>query len=149
VFWKLEHIMIDEKPYTPFARPRNGIEARAQEQVLYGFRTQGGHRSRVHELLGDAYKACPTCAGTGFYGTYGGMGWRYCPACRGLGSVLAISLEELDRRRKQIIDRYPGSAIANWRPYRPIRLPVVDLYTGIVLEADYPEPNIRQLELAL
>lgn len=141
--------MIDDKPHSPFAKPRNGIEARAQEQVLYGFRTWGAHRKMVFELLRDAYITCPTCGGTGFYGTYGGMGWRYCPACRGLGNVLVISLQELERRRRLIIDRYPGSAIAKWRPYQPIRLPVVKLDTGIVLEADYPEPKIRQLELAL
>jgi hypothetical protein len=103
--------MIDDKPYSQFARLRNGFEARARVQALYGFRTQGAH---------------------------GGM-----------GVVLAISLEELEQRRRLILDRYPGSAIANWRPYRPIRLPVVDLSTGIVLEADYPEPKIKQLELAI
>lgn len=149
VYWKLESIMSDDKTYSPFARPRNGIEARARWQVLYGFRTQGGHYHIVYDLLGDIYDTCPTCGGTGLYGTYGGMGWRNCPKCRGLGVALTVSLEELHRLRKQIIDRYPGSAIPNWRPYQPIRLPVVDLYTGFVLEADYPEPNIRQLELAL
>jgi hypothetical protein len=134
--------------YSPYALPRTDDEARAYYQALYGFRTQGAHLGLVRQLLGDAHHACPTCKGAGLYGTYGGLGALNCPACRGLGVAYTISLDELEKRRRQIIDRYPGAAIPNWQPYRPIRLPVVDPATGIVFDAAPGGPEPIQLELA-
>lgn len=141
--------MSANKPFSPYARPATGIDVRARYQALYGFRAQGAHMGLVKQLLGSVICTCPTCEGTGLHGTYGGMGWRTCPDCRGLGEAYTISLEELERRRRLIIDRYPGSAIPNWRPYRPIRLPVVALDTGIVIDAVPFEPEPVQLELAI
>jgi hypothetical protein len=86
-------------------------------------------------LLKGITRECITCKGTGIYGTYGGMGWRACPACHGFGVVYNIRLEELQSLRLLVLDKFPDAVPKNWGPYVPIRCPVQNLMSGEMIDA--------------
>jgi hypothetical protein len=122
----------------------------ARNQALTGFKPIGPHTGLVRDLLGDVTAPCLECGGTGLSGSYGGMGWRACPACHGFGVVYAISLEELQARRQKVLESYLEAGISNWRPGVPIRCPVQDLATGEIIDAcatSAPEPVQGELPL--
>jgi len=121
--------------FSPWAKPRGMYHAMARYQALKGFKPVGPHRSLADSLLSNVTDTCTACGGTGLHGTYGAMGWRICPVCHGLGEVYRISLEELQARRQQVLDRYPDAAPPGWRPADPISCPVQELATGRMIDA--------------
>ena len=135
---------------SPWAKPRGMIAAMAREQAFTGLKPVGPHRSLADILLHDLTGTCATCGGTGLHGSYGSMGWLACPECHGLGETYPISLDELQARRRQVLERFPDAAAPGWRPGYPIRCPVQDLATGLILDACPPrEEDPVQLELAI
>ena len=121
--------------FSPWAKPRNMFQAMARYQALKGLKPVGPHRTLADSLLKNITCKCDTCGGTGLYGTYGGLGWRVCPACQGLGETYRISLDELQALRRQVLDRYPDAAPPGWRPADPISCPVQELATGRMIDA--------------
>lgn len=121
--------------FSPGAKPRNMFQAMARYQALKGFKPVGPHRTLADSLLKNITCKCDTCNGTGLHGTYGGMGWRICPVCHGLGEAYCITLDELQSLRQQVLDRYPDAAPPNWRPGYPIPCPELEMATNLIISA--------------
>jgi hypothetical protein len=135
---------------SPWARPRGVIPAMARYQAFTGLKPVGPHRSLADTLLHDLTRPCATCGGTGLHGSYGSLGWLACPECHGLGATWRISLDEVQARRMQVLERFPDAAAPGWRPGHPIRCPVQDLATGLILDAcPQREDDPVQLELPI
>jgi hypothetical protein len=120
---------------SPWVKPRGMHQAMARYQALKGLKPVGPHRTLADSLLQNITCKCGTCGGTGLHGTYGGMGWRICPVCHGLGEAYSITLEELQALRQQVLDRYPDAATPGWRPGNPISCPVQDIAASLMLDA--------------
>lgn len=120
---------------SPWAKPVGKIPTLARYQALMGLKPLGRHITLAESLLKDITCTCPTCNGTGLYGTYGALGWLACPTCHGLGGAYRISLEELQALRQQVLDRYPEAGVPGWRPGYPIRCPVLAMDTGLIIDA--------------
>lgn len=125
------------------------IETFARYQVTFGFRFEGPHRALVEQLLGDVVESCYACGGHGLAGTYGGMGLLACPLCHGTGSIYTIDLQELERRRQQVLKAYPEAGIPGWQPYKTFNSPGLKLDTGEVIELCPDPQGFEQLELPL
>lgn len=121
--------------FSPLAKPRGMHQIMARYQALRGLKPVGPHRPLADCLLKDITCKCPTCNGTGLHGTYGGLGWRVCPACHGMGETYRISLDELQALRQQVLGRYPDAAPPGWRPGHPIACPVQEIATSLMLDA--------------
>jgi hypothetical protein len=141
-----EKPMTTRKTISPWAKPRGRFEIMAAYQAICGFKPTGPHTVLVRELMRNITVPCPQCGGTGLDGTYGGLGWRACPACHGLGKVYAITPAELEKRRQKVLAQYPEAGVSNWRPGIPARCPVQNLKTGEILDA-CPPLDEEQLEL--
>lgn len=85
--------------YSPWAKPFGKIPIQARYQALTWLKPEGPHASLANKLLKNITHTCEACAGTGLHGTYGGLGWRICPACHGFGEAYAITLDELQALR--------------------------------------------------
>lgn len=120
--------------FSPWAKPRGMYHAMARYQALNGLKPVGPHRQLAGSLLNNVTETCMTCGGTGLHGTYGGMGWRICPACHGPGEVYSISLDELQALRQQVLERYPDAAPESWIPAQPISCPAQELATGQIID---------------
>ena len=121
--------------FSPWAKPRGLFQMMARYQALKGLKPLGPHRPLADSLLRNITCKCSTCNGTGLHGTYGGMGWRVCPTCRGMGEAYRITLDELQVLRKQVLDSYPDAAPPGWRPSYPIACPVQEMATSVMLDA--------------
>lgn len=95
---------------SPWAKPVGKIPTLARYQALMGLKPLGRHIALAESLLKDITCMCPTCNGTGLYGTYGALGWLACPTCHGLGATYRITLDELQALRQRVLDRYPDAA---------------------------------------
>lgn len=128
-----EHII--GRVFSPWAKPVGKLPTLARYQALTGLKPYGPHSPLADSLLKNITCKCSTCDGTGLYGTYGGLGWRVCPACHGLGETYRISLDELRALRQQVLDRYPDAAPPDWRPGHPISCPVQEVATSLMIDA--------------
>lgn len=121
--------------FSPWARPKGMHGAMAHYQALYGLKPVGPHRNLADKLLSNITETCSTCGGTGLYGTYGGLGWRVCPTCHGLGVAYRISLDALQTLRQQVLAQYPDAGPENWMPGHPISCPIRALADGRIIDA--------------
>lgn len=121
--------------FSPWAKPVGKIPTLARYQALMGLKPYGPHSSLADSLLKNITCKCTTCDGTGLYGTYGGLGWRVCPTCHGLGEIYRISPDELQALRQRVLDRYPDAAPPGWSPGHPISCPVQEIATSLVIDA--------------
>lgn len=146
-----EHSMLDNfsgTVFSPWAKPRGMHQAMARYQALKGLKPVGPHRALADNLLGNISERCSTCNGTGLHGTYGGLGWRVCPVCHGLGETYSITLDELQGLRQQVLDLYPDAAPFGWTPGHPISCPIQSLTTGAMIDA-CPRRNIEPMQREL
>ena len=120
---------------SPWAKPVGMIPTFARYQAFRGLKPNGPHIALANSLLKNITCKCPTCDGTGLHGTYGGLGWLACPTCHGLGETYNITLDELQALRQQVLDHYPDAAPADWRPGYPIRCPVLQMDTWLIIDA--------------
>jgi hypothetical protein len=105
-----EYIVLDlntDAVFSPWAKPRGMFQMMARYQALKVLKPVGPDRPLADSLRTNITCKCDTCNGTGLHGTYGGMGWRVCPTCHGMGETYSITLEELQALLQQVLDRYP------------------------------------------
>jgi hypothetical protein len=126
---------INSTVFSPWAKPQGMFRAMARYQAIKGLKPVGLHRPLADSLLKDITCKCATCGGTGLCGTYGGLGWKICPACHGFGETYSITLDELQALRQQVLDRYPDAAPPGWAPGRPISCPIQEMAPGRMVEA--------------
>jgi hypothetical protein len=118
-----------------WAKPVGRLEYMARYQSLTGLAPIGPHRPLADKLLKNTTCICFVCKGTGLQETDGKMGRLVCPKCHGLGKTYSITLDELQALRKKIFDQFPFAAQKNWKPGHPIRCPVLNLATGLIIDA--------------
>ena len=94
----------------PAGWSRSIIEMMGAYQRRTGLKPIGPHRPLADELLGPLTRRCQTCAGQGLLDAEQGEGWRYCPACDGLGTYLAGTAAEIAEARRRILDAFPNAA---------------------------------------
>lgn len=121
--------------FSPWAKPRGMFQVMARYQAIQGLKPVGPHRRLAESLLKNITCKCSTCRGTGLYGTYGGLGWRICAVCHGLGETYSITLDELQALRQQVLDRYPDAAPHDWAPGHPISCPIREMATSLMIDA--------------
>ena len=126
---------VNNTVFSPWAKPQGRFQAMARYQAITGFKPGGPHRRLADSVLKNITCKCGTCSGTGLYGTYGGLGWRICPVCHGLGETYSVTLEELQVLRQQILDRYPDAAPPDWTPGRLISCPIQEMATSLMIDA--------------
>ena len=125
----------DGTVFSPMAKPRGTFALMAEYQAFKGLKPIGPHRPLADSLLKNVTRKCSTCDGTGLNGTYGGLGWRLCPTCHGMGEAYRISLDELRALRQQVLDVYPDAAPPDWKPGYPIPCPVLEIATNLIISA--------------
>lgn len=126
---------IADRVLSPCAKPKGMHRAMARYQALYGLKPVGPHRHLAASLLNNITEPCTTCGGTGLYGTYGSLGWRVCPTCRGFGEAYRISLDELEALRQKVLAQYPDAAPEGWAPGYPILCPIRILANDLMIDA--------------
>jgi len=126
---------VNSTVFSPWAKPKGRFQAMARYQAIEGLKPVGPHRHLANSLLKNITCKCSTCDGTGLYGTYGGMGWRICTACHGLGETYRITVGELQALRQKVLDRYPDAAPPDWTPGHPISCPIQEIATSLMIDA--------------
>ena len=86
------------------------VEMMGSYQRRYGLKCMGPHRRLADELLRDAFAPCAACRGAGVVGDGAHGSWVLCESCAGLGTLPAVSEEEIERRRAIVLAAFPDAA---------------------------------------
>lgn len=89
--------------------PLNQLMARYM--LIYQVAATGEHRPLANELLGPLRITCSLCDGSGLLGGVDDPEPAWCPNCRGSGGRWNCTREEFERRRDQILEKFPEARV--------------------------------------